>query len=119
MNPDEFCEKDSLHLHNYFTILEGPGALKEACLNCGHRVIYNKRDGKIDNAAYLRNHLRDTVQPGEGKTGKLYSQIYGEDAVKAHARWVKNRKAKPKLEDVQAEARDMIKTLGRKSYLMP
>ena len=55
-----------------------PDAQVEICLNCSKKVIYHKDgNGRVDNRKYLRDHIRQTVQPF-GPTRRLFMEIYGE-----------------------------------------
>jgi len=57
-----------------------PDALIEVCVKCGKKVVYNKVKGKTDNRKYLRDHIRDTVQPF-GKNAELFEKIYGHKGI--------------------------------------
>ena len=75
-----------------------PDATIEVCVKCSKKVIYRKSKGRIDNKLYLRNHIRDTVQPF-GKTAKIFEEIYGRkpvrDLIEAH----KGKKSKAQQQE--------------------
>jgi hypothetical protein len=78
---------------------------KERCSLCGKDMIYNVIDGKIDQAKYGRDHVRDFLQPG----GQAYEEIYGSS-------WRKRKpheKSKPTQQAIYEEAMDTAKTLSR------
>lgn len=86
--------------HDYVLSRDLADALIEICRLCGKKTIYNKGPkGRIDNARYLKEHLRDTVQPW-GKTKKLFFQIYGEKPLKELYKRSLGQKSK---EEIQAE----------------
>ena len=72
---------DSCRYHDFIQRIDAPDAIVEDCKICGERVCYWKRDGRIDNTKYLRDHIRDFCQP-EGPTSRIYAEIYGEGARK-------------------------------------
>lgn len=45
----------------------------EACTQCGRKQVYMIKNGRIDDARYGRNHIRDTIQRGSG----IFEMIYG------------------------------------------
>ena len=69
------------HLHNYFVISENTDGKVEMCLECKKRLTTKKDPltARIDNRKYIKEHKRDVLQP-HGRTGKLFSKVYGEDA---------------------------------------
>lgn len=77
--------------HDFKPIRDEEDAVVETCRNCHIKEIYKKRDGRIDNAKYLRDHVRDFCQPW-GATKKIYLEIYGEAALK---RSLQMRQGKP------------------------
>ena len=61
-----------------FTILhDTPYYLVEIDNKTGKKIIWNKVDGRIDNAAYLRVHKDDYLQP-VGSTEKEFARRYPE-----------------------------------------
>ena len=88
---DDSACKNNIYC-NFETTLDNAEVQKEACINCGKIVMYNKVRGRVDNAKYLRDHIRTTVQP-YGRTGKLFRQIYGIETVELLR---KNAEAKSK-----------------------
>ena len=85
-----------------------PDALVEICKFCGKKVVYNRKNGKIDDKKYLRDHLRDTVQP-YGRTHKLFIQIYGTEPLKEVENWGEKRKMKEKLKRNREEVQEKRK----------
>lgn len=88
----------------------------EDCQNCGKRVIYNKDKvtGRIDNEKYLRDHLRDFLQP-RGETRDLYALIYGADRIQAREKQEKEMNNRTTSQEIRDEAQDMLQTMKRKS----
>ena len=75
MKNDSQCRKNIYC--QFEVVLSNKEVQVERCVNCGKKVIYNKgKNGRVDNAKYLQDHIRDTVQP-YGKTAKLFRQFYG------------------------------------------
>lgn len=65
------------HIHNYEMVGENPDAVVEVCKECKKRLVTKKDSkGRIDNAAYLKEHVRDTAQP-TGTTAKIFKRFYG------------------------------------------
>ncbi len=60
-----------------FKILHETGIIKvEVCIRCNVKKRYNKKyKQRIDNLAYLKDHIRQFAQPN-GKTKRIYNQIY-------------------------------------------
>ena len=69
------------HIHQYKLISENKDGRVEICVECKKRLTTKKdsRNGRIDNKVYLKEHSRDLAQP-TGRTSKLFSKIYGEEA---------------------------------------
>ena len=79
MRDNSKCSKN--FLCDFKSIGEHPDAYVEICTNCAKKVIYNKdENGRIDNAQYARDHIRDILQPF-GSTAKLFEKIYGRTAL--------------------------------------
>lgn len=93
-----------------------PDAQVEVCNFCGRKVIYNKSRGRIDNKLYLRQHFRDFVQP-YGEMRDLYRRLYGLDSVIARERTKAERARKPKIQDIQREMRERMRSHGRTTTL--
>lgn len=51
-------------------------ALVDTCVICHKKVIYNIRKGRMDEAKYARDHVRDFLQRGS----TAFEQIYGKRA---------------------------------------
>ena len=68
----------SEHYHDYETVSENSDGLVEICRECKKRLVTKKApdSGRIDNKTYLKEHIRDTAQPG-GATDKIFRQFYG------------------------------------------
>ena len=77
MRDDSRCQKNIYC--QFDVVLSNDEVQVERCRNCGKKIIYNKINGKVDSAKYLRDHIRDTVQP-VGRTAKLFRQFYGTPA---------------------------------------
>ena len=61
-------------LHNYEeTIADTDYVLVERCTNCGHKILFNKVGGRIDNKRYLETHQIWFLQPSH----RLYERYYG------------------------------------------
>src|SRR3990167_9309752 len=89
------CRKN--FLCDYELSRDLPDALIEICVNCGKKVIYNKgKDSRIDNVKYLRDHIRQTVQPF-GKTRELFMKIYGEEPMKVLLAGMRGKKSKEQI----------------------
>jgi len=70
------------HYHDYITLRESAEAKVEICRECKKQLITKKdRLGRIDNDLYLKEHVRDTAQPG-GRTGKIFERFYGHNEAK-------------------------------------
>ena len=91
-----------------------PDARIEVCAACGKKVIYRKIKGKYDEKKYLRDHIRDTVQPC-GKNAKLFYQLYGAEPVERARRWQEKRISKEKQKDTRKELKEKRKFLHRRA----
>lgn len=78
----------SCKYHDWVIVGEDEKSIGERCKLCGQNESYRKSDGRIDNVRYLKNHVRDFVQP-EYKS--LYIEIWGE---KAYENSMKRRRDK-------------------------
>ncbi len=94
------CLKDPNRYHDPIRFREESDAIIEGCKICNKKLIYYKRDGKINEAEYYNDHIRDFAQP-YGSTKKIFERIYG----KHGARVVKDtqslyagRKTKDKIQ---------------------
>lgn len=84
----------------------------EVCVNCGKKVVYNKDPrGRVDKSKYLRDHIRDTVQP-YGKTERLFFEIYGEKIFLEFQRKIAKKKTKA---EIQAEWEQMRRDIRRRA----
>lgn len=60
---------------------ENTEAVVEVCNECHHKLITRKdRKGRIDNKAYLKEHMRDTAQP-TGPTSKVFKRFYNKPKI--------------------------------------
>lgn len=116
MRNDSKCRKN---IFCDFTLSRDlPDAQVEVCTKCGKKVVYFKdiRTGRIDNKKYLRDHIRDTVQPF-GRTRKLFLMIYGENPIKSMQKSMRERKSKAKMrqewEDVRRDLHKRMKQIYR------
>ena len=65
-----------MHLHNYRIVGSNPQAIIEVCIECKKRLVTKAdKNGRIDNATYLKEHARDTAQP-TGATKKIFDRYY-------------------------------------------
>lgn len=70
------CLKDKDGFHDPIRFREETDAVIEGCKLCNKKLIYYKRDGKINEAEYYYDHIRDFAQP-YGSTAKIFDRIYG------------------------------------------
>lgn len=64
-------------IHDYELIGENDDATIEVCKLCKKKLIMKKdRKGRMNNALYLKEHRRDTLQP-TGATAQLFKRFYG------------------------------------------
>lgn len=62
--------------HAYEIEFDNPQVQAEKCSICGDEIKFQKdSQGRIDNLAYLKAHLREFCQP-TGPTAKLYYILY-------------------------------------------
>lgn len=112
------CPKNKWHA--YTDLFEDSGGKVEVCIWCGTKAIYRKNNGKIDNRAYLKDHVRDFCQP-TGPTADVFEEIYGKTAIKnleeeAKKQGIKTyRKSKRGQSEQQQNALDYFRTLGKSS----
>lgn len=106
------CRKGTLHKFEESRNLHD--AIIEACVLCSEKRIYNKgKDGRIDNTAYLRHHLRSSIQPF-GRTHKLFEKVYGIDKAKKEYEFHRNKKSKEKdREEWENTRKDIQRKLKR------
>lgn len=99
MKNESTCKKRTYC--SFKPILLAPDAQVEVCVFCGKKVIYNIRGGRIDNAKYARDHIRDFAQPF-GRTAKIFREIYGKQGLigaRKHATELKARKTKDQIQE--------------------
>jgi len=96
-----------------------PDAIIEVCIHCGRKVIYHKIEGRIDDARYLRMHIRDTLQP-YGRTGKLFDQVWGKtarEAMRTAKHFLKNKVDPKKQKEMREELKQRRLFLRRQALL--
>src|SRR3990167_7481721 len=99
---DSVCRKN---IYCDFTSLRDlSDAVIEVCTQCGKKVVYNKIGKRIDNAKYLRDHIRSTIQP-YGKTQKLFYKIYGAGIHQSVMRELGKKKTKAEIEQTWEQLR--------------
>lgn len=65
-----------MHYHNYIQVSQTEDGAAERCTECGHRIIVTTGEkGRINNAEYLKEHVRDTAQP-RGRTENIFKRFY-------------------------------------------
>ena len=119
MNYEAQCKKSILH--DFEISRDLPDALIEICNFCGKKEIYKKVKGRVDDAKYLRLHLRDTLQPG-GRTGELFKKIYGtkgKEGIERAKRWHGKRIEKENRKDLREDLRERRLFLRRKALGHP
>ena len=77
----------------------------DVCSKCGKKQIYRVKDGRINDAKYRKDHLRDLIQRGSG----LYEMIYGESRA-MHA--IKSK------EKASAELRENTAEMVRRAMML-
>ena len=64
------------HIHLYKIVKETSQGVVEVCSECKKRLVTKQdKKGRIDNAVYLKEHVRDLAQPN-GATGKIFERFY-------------------------------------------
>ena len=117
MNIDEGakCRKGTLHKFEESRNLND--AIVEVCTICSQKRIYHKgKDGRIDNARYLKDHLRSSIQPF-GRTHKLFEKVYGIDKARKEYEFHRNKKSKEKDREGWEETRKDIQRKLKRQYL--
>jgi len=80
MRDDSKCTSGESRGYCEFVVDTGRSDSKvqvEFCRFCHKRVHYNRDSkGRVDNARYLRDHVRDFAQP-RGVTERVYRRVYG------------------------------------------
>lgn len=115
MRDDSHCKKRVLC--GFEVILSNAEAQVEVCQFCGKKVVYHKEPGtgRIDNAKYLRDHIRDTVQPF-GRTRRLFLEIYGESPTREFADSLRGRKSKAELAaEWEQKRQDLVRRFKKNS----
>lgn len=97
---------DCIQFHDY------KDAVVEGCILCNKKLIYKKINGKIDEAEYYRDHLRDFCQPGT----RLFDKVYGKKGRERVRLWNSRRAWTPKeqaqhWDDAGREAKEYMKSL--------
>ncbi len=87
---------------------EDDNAQYEVCDFCHRRKVYRKVDGRIDNQAYLRDHVRDFCQP-YGATAQVYGEIYGAMHIAKREAALKDRENRQKrIADLDGEKDEFL-----------
>lgn len=117
--PEEaYCNKGSYNLHDFYQVGDYEDAVIDRCRACKTRVIYNKKDGKIDNNRYGRYHYKDILQPS-GEMSKLFYEIYGKGGVRIAKQSIEGkRKLKAMPQDITDMAREEKKSWKQQHYMM-
>jgi hypothetical protein len=93
-------------------LLDNDEAQVERCVRCMRKVIYNKRDGRIDNEKYRKDHIRDFCQPF-GVTSKVYEKVYGAKMLALRRRMLEKDAQRDtedkKMEDGKADVKAALK----------
>lgn len=61
----------------------------DRCRFCGKKVIYLRKNGKMDDKKYTRDHVRDICQPF-GSTRRVYFEVYGEKNLKGYQQQIRD-----------------------------
>lgn len=70
-----------MHYHQYQRVSENKDGIVEICKDCKKRLVTRKdKQGRIDNTAYAKEHVKDFAQP-TGATAKIFKQFYGKPRV--------------------------------------
>jgi hypothetical protein len=102
------CPKDENGYHDPERLREEWDAIIEYCKICKKKLIYMKRDGKINEAEYYNDHIRDFAQP-YGSTAKIFYRIHGKRG-RASVRYAQSLLAGVKSKDqLRAEWDDTLK----------
>lgn len=110
MKDDSKCLKIKAILCDFKRIGDYHDAIVEICTQCGKKVIYNKYNGRIDDAKYTRYHRRDILQP-RGRDYKLFMKIYGMEAIKRSQSFAFKAKDTRTFEEIRRDiARDIKRT---------
>lgn len=70
------CPKDKNGYHDCIQFHSYPDAVIEGCILCNRKLVYYKHEGKINEAEYYHDHIRDFAQP-YGATAKIFYRIHG------------------------------------------
>lgn len=70
-------QESMTHYCRFEPVSETRDGIVEVCKDCKRRIITKKDSkGRIDNRAYLKEHVADTAQP-TGATARVFAQLYG------------------------------------------
>lgn len=111
------CPKDKYGFHNPIQFHDYPDAVVEGCKICNKKLIYYKRNGKINDAEYYSDHIRDFAQP-HGSTAKIFERVYGragQRAVQQNKSFLQSVKSKDKI---QSEWEETLKDAKREMRAM-
>ena len=115
--PNEaYCKSDNYNLHQFYQIGDYEDAVVERCKECKKQVIYNKKDGRIDNFLYGKYHYRDILQPS-GEMEQMFYQIYGKQGIKRAQQFYSKKIKKDKISsELQGIVKEDVKSWKQKHY---
>ena len=112
---DSKCPKN--FFCDFRTSRDLPDAVVRVCVACGKKVIYRKdAHGRIDNKKFLKDNVRETVQPW-GKTRKLFLQIYGGDKLAEFEKSMDRVKTKKQMAQEWEEMRHDLRNRFSKNSI--
>lgn len=97
------CKENKTRLCHFIPFYEDKKDQAEFCEHCDKKVGYRIVDGRVDNARYLIDHIRDHVQP-YGRNHSLFVSIYGTPKFRHLG------KKKVTVEEMREEAWDTYRT---------
>ena len=115
MNDDSHCKKQT---YCDFEISRNlPDAQIEVCSFCGKKVVYYKdQQGNMDDAKYMRDHIRHTVQP-YGRTARMFREIYGNKIYELARSRVEKKKTKAAMKQEWEEMRQDLRKKMKQTYV--
>lgn len=103
---DYVCPEKELHDYT-ITVADTEEVLVEICTACGHKIAFNKRNGRIDTKRYGETHLLFFLQPNDPLFRKYYPT------------WrppkVQNKYAKKSLDEKKSIWEDTINQLEKEN----
>lgn len=114
MNQYRNCKTSALYC-DFAVNLDSETVQIETCKFCHRSVRYNKKGGKVDNARYLRDHVRDFCQR-TGPTALVYEEIYGRQHVKDRDQAIKEHEERQKrIKDYEHGAAEYVASWKKKT----